>query len=74
MIEVLRTNDLVRLDYALQILKAEGCPVVTADHFISAVEGGIGAFGRRILVPDEWAESAREALRGLDVSPQEPGT
>ncbi len=67
MIEVLRTNNPVRLDYAVVLLKRAGCHPFVADRFISATEGGIQAFERRILVPDEWAGIARETLKQLDV-------
>jgi hypothetical protein len=67
MIEVLRTNNPVRLDYAVVLLNRAGCHPFVADRFMSATEGGILAFERRILVPDEWANAAREALKQLDV-------
>jgi hypothetical protein len=37
-----------------------------ADRFISSVEGGISAFERRILVPDEHERRAKQALEELD--------
>jgi hypothetical protein len=66
MIEVLRTNDPVRLDYAIILLKEAGCYPFVADRFMSAVEGGIPAFERRVLVPDEHENQARETLKQLD--------
>ena len=39
MIEVLRTNDPVRLDYAVVLLKQAGCYPFVADRFMSAAEG-----------------------------------
>ncbi len=66
MIEVLRTNNPVRLDYALVLLTRAGCHPFVADRFMAAAEGGISAFERRIMVPDEWADLAREALKQLD--------
>jgi hypothetical protein len=66
MIEVLRTNDPVRLDYAVVLLKGAGCYPFVADRFMSAAEGGIAAFERRILVPDEHAGRAKETLKLLD--------
>ncbi|MBU6319483.1 MAG: DUF2007 domain-containing protein [Alphaproteobacteria bacterium] len=70
MIEVLRTNDLIRLDYAMRLLEAAGCPCFCADGHMSSVEGGISAFQRRILVPAGWSEIARETLRDLDRPPE----
>jgi hypothetical protein len=66
MIEVLRTNDPVRLDYAMVLLKEAGCYPYVADRFMAAAEGGISAFERRIMVPDEYADQARETLKLLD--------
>ena len=66
MIEVLRTNDPVRLDYAMVLLREAGCYPYVADRFMAAAEGGISAFERRILVPDEYADQAKETLKSLD--------
>lgn len=72
MIEVLRTNNPVRLDYAVVLLTRAGCHPFVADRFMASTEGGISAFERRIMVPDEFAAAAREALKQLD-APPEPG-
>jgi len=40
-----------------------------ADRFMASAEGGISAFERRILVPDEHEARAREALKELDAPP-----
>ena len=66
MIEVLRTNDPVRLDYAVVLLKDAGCHPYVADRFMAATEGGISAVERRVLVPDEYADQARQTLKQLD--------
>jgi hypothetical protein len=71
MIEVLRTNDPVRLDYAMILLKEAGCYPFVADRFMSAAEGSIPAFERRVLVPDEYEAQARETLKRLD-QPHDP--
>ncbi|MEO0882503.1 MAG: DUF2007 domain-containing protein [Pseudomonadota bacterium] len=63
--EVLRTTDPVKLSYACHLLDEEGIQYFVADQYISAVEGGIGAFPRRLTVPSELAERARWALREL---------
>lgn len=73
MIEVLRTNNPVRLDYAVVLLTRAGCHPFVADRFMASAEGGISAFERRILVPDEFEGSAREALKQLD-APPDPGS
>ena len=70
MIEVLRTNNPIRLDYAMVLLKDAGCYPFVADRFMAAAEGSILAVERRILVPDEFAAQAKEALKQLEVAPQ----
>jgi len=72
MIEVLRTNNPIRLDYAMVLLKQAGCHPFVADRFMAAVEGSILAVERRILVPDEYAASARDILKKLDTTPEPP--
>ncbi|MDB5589804.1 DUF2007 domain-containing protein, partial [Enterovirga sp.] len=37
-------------------------PVLVADSHMGALEGSIGAFQRRLLVPDEWAPRARRLV------------
>jgi hypothetical protein len=71
MIEVLRTNNPVRLDYAMVLLARAGCHPFVADRFMAALEGGISALERRIMVPDEYEEAARQALLALD-APHDP--
>lgn len=65
--EVLRTNDAVRLSYAVALLTEAGCHPFVADRFMAAAEGGISAFQRRVLVPDEYEAVAKETLKMLDV-------
>lgn len=67
--EVLRTNSVIRLDYAVVLLKRAGCQPFVADRFMASAEGGISAFERRIMVPDEQEAVAKEALKELDAPP-----
>lgn len=72
MIEVLRTNNPIRLDYAMVLLKQAGCHPFVADRFMASAEGSIAAVERRILVPDEYAATARDVLKQLDAMPEPP--
>jgi hypothetical protein len=72
MIEVLRTNNPIRLDYAMVLLKQAGCHPFVADRFMAAAEGSILAVERRILVPDEYAANAKDILKQLDAMPEPP--
>ncbi|MGE3873603.1 MAG: DUF2007 domain-containing protein [Parvibaculaceae bacterium] len=60
--EVLRTNDLVLLSYATHVLAEAGIEAHVFDAHMSAVEGSIGAFPRRLMVQDE---DIGKALREL---------
>lgn len=58
------TSDLVRLGYLQALLADAGIESVVLDQHISALEGGIGAFPRRLAVRDEDLARARTILRG----------
>jgi hypothetical protein len=53
----------VRLSFLLALLRSSGCNPVVYDSAISAIEGGIGAFPRRLAVPEEEAVRALRVLR-----------
>ncbi len=63
---VLRTNDLVKLSYAQHLLSEAGIEYFVADQHISAVEGNIGAFPRRLMVREADLARARLALSGVE--------
>lgn len=63
--EVFRTNDAVKLSYAQHLLAEAGIECFVADQHISAIEGNIGAFPRRILVRDEVKAKAEAVLAEL---------
>ena len=56
--EVFRTNDLVKLSFIEHLLQEAGVQYFIADQHISAVEGNIGAFPRRVMVADDLAAAA----------------
>lgn len=65
--DVLKTNDPVRLSFALALLREAGMNPVVMDEHISLMEGSIGVFPRRVLVADDDAPEARAILKdGLD--------
>lgn len=63
--EVFRTTDLVKLSYACHLLGEEGIDFFVADQYMSALEGGIGAFPRRLLVAHEDMARAKLVLSEL---------
>jgi hypothetical protein len=60
--ELIRTNDLVLISFVEALLKSAEIDLFVADGFISATEGSIGLFPRRLLVPEHDAEEARRIL------------
>ena len=68
MIEIVRTSDLVLLGFLQSLLENANIPFFVADTHMSALEGMIGAFPRRILVPEDLVPEARRIIAdaGLD--------
>ena len=62
MVEIIRTNDVVVLGFVQSLLKHADIPVLVADGHISVLEGSIGAFPRRMLVPEDHAAQARRLI------------
>lgn len=58
--ELMITNDPVLLGYVEVLLADQGISSLLFDQHISVVEGSIGAFPRRLMVPDDdWSRAAR---------------
>ncbi len=62
MIELLRTNDVVRLSWLVALLADEGIEAVVLDSHMSIIEGSIGAIPRRLMVSEGQAWRARRLL------------
>ncbi len=60
---VASTNNQVRLSFLQALLRDAGIAAVLLDGHISALEGGIGAFPRRLAVAPEDERQARRVLR-----------
>ena len=76
MVEIVRTNDLVTLGFLQSLLENANIPVLVVDTHMSALEGMIGAFPRRLLVrPDDAARARRligEAGLSAELRPEAP--
>jgi len=59
---VATTNDPVRMSFLHALLRDAGIAAVLLDAHVSAVEGSIGAFPRRLAVPDQDWPLARRVL------------
>lgn len=63
MIAILKTVNPATLNFAQAVLKEADIPFFVMDQNVSIIEGSIGIIPRRLMVVDEDAEDAREALR-----------
>lgn len=61
--ELRRSNDLVYVSWVRATLEADGIDCVVLDEHISGIEGGIGAFPRRIMVDDNAFDAAKSLLQ-----------
>tara|TARA_R110000803_G_scaffold144501_3_gene210336 strand:- start:241 stop:447 length:207 start_codon:yes stop_codon:yes gene_type:complete len=64
--EVFRTNDLVKLSFIEHLLQEAGIAYFVADQHISAVEGNIGAFPRRVMVREDVVKAAESVLSEVE--------
>lgn len=62
MIELLRTNDMVRLSWLRALLGDANIETVVLDTHVSVVEGSIMAIPRRLMVDDDDLANARRVL------------
>ncbi len=64
---LLKTTDPITINAATAYLKAEGIEAFVFDVHMSVMEGGIGAFPRRLMVHEEDLREAREIMRLVDI-------
>lgn len=60
--EILRTNDPVLVSFTEALLNDAGLAPLVADRHISVLEGSVGVFPRRVLVPTEFWDAAHQVL------------
>jgi len=61
---LLKTNDLVMLNFAEVLLKDAGIAAVVFDDSMSVMDGSLGILPRRLMVADEDEAPARVILKG----------
>ena len=66
---IAESSDPVRVSFLVALLGDAGIPCVVLDAHISALEGGIGAFPRRLVVGDDDLPQARRVLRDAGEEP-----
>ena len=60
--ELLRTNNAVRLSYALALLRDRRLSPVVFDQHMSILDGSIGALPRRLMIEDAEYTMAKRIL------------
>ena len=68
--ELLRTNDLVRLSWLQALLADAGIETFILDQNTAAVEGGISALQRRMMVREKDHRRALAALAAAGERPE----
>ena len=63
MIAILKTVNPATLNFAQAVLKEADIPFFLMDQNVSLIEGSIGIIPRRLMVVDEDAPDARQALQ-----------
>ena len=66
MICIVKTTNLARLTYLKSLLASDDIPFMVFDEHISALEAGIGAFPRRVMVPNEFEGVAKRLLEQVE--------
>lgn len=64
-IELLRSNDAVKISWLIAALKGEGIEAFVFDRHMSVVEGSAIAIPRRLMVAEEDGPRARRLLREM---------
>jgi hypothetical protein len=59
---LVKSNNAVRLNFLIALLRDAGIEAEILDNHMSAVEGSIGAIPRRLAVADDDASRARRVL------------
>lgn len=62
MVELLRSNDVVRLSWLMALLSEAEIEAILLDTHTSVIEGSIGAIPRRLMVREDDAVRARRVL------------
>ena len=64
--ELIRSTDPVRISFLTALLREANIEPLVMDVYISAVEGSIGAFPRRLMVVEEDFSRAARILEDAD--------
>jgi hypothetical protein len=65
--ELLKTNDLVLISYVEALMRDAGIDLLILDQNMSVIEGSLGVLPRRILVPGDQLDTARQILHSAGI-------
>lgn len=68
LVELMRTNDIVRLSFVQALLADAEIGSIVLDTHTSVIEGSIGAIPRRIMVDDDDLPAARRLIDDAGIS------
>ena len=71
--ELFKTNNAVRLSYAVALLRDRGLSPVIFDQHMSILDGSIGALPRRLMIDDAEYPAAKQILIDWGVIEAEEG-
>jgi Putative prokaryotic signal transducing protein len=66
--EILRSNDVVLINFVVVLLRDAGLAPLLADEHVSSIEGSIGALPRRVLIPSDELTRAKRVMQEADLS------
>ncbi len=66
-VEIARSNDPVVVSFLQALLQDSGIDAVVADNNMAVIEGSIGVWRRRILVPESAAVEARQVISDAEI-------
>jgi len=67
MVELVRTNDTVLVNFIEVLLRDAGMNVIIADQNMSVLEGSLGVLPRRVLIDEADEETAKTLLMDAGV-------
>lgn len=67
MVEILRSNDPIRVSFAASLLEDAGIPHTVADSHMSVIDGSLPVVETRVLVAEDSLDEARELLTDANV-------
>jgi len=69
MIELIRSNDAVKMSFIRSLLREAAIPFDLLDQNMSIMEGSLGVLQQRLMVDEEHLQRAQKLLRDVNIEP-----